>query len=733
MRATLKELRLTDFGPLQGEKIIKFGGPGTYAICAPNGKGKSHIIQAAKIAAVPGTTLDKPMGAYVYGNGAQGVTKAQVHAEFDFGGEPLSVTRTFSLAAIEDQELAEVLARGEMPKAGSKTNVKWKGEAIKATADASELLTTLLGIDNKVQEDAVFVNQNQAGEILRIPPSARSKALQFLCGAEVCQKAADTAQRKLSMIKVVDRKVEIEAKTLKLAELDAQIKVDEGKLAALIGVQLDKAAVDAIRQRLEDSSQAQRSSTRITQIDETIARLTHDIKTASLSLKGLQDCLELVKQELTPEFMAKAEEAIKTLASAEANASIDRQRLALYKLMADLEAEPDVHRPPAKPDKAESNLEILTEKIGVVRAEKFTALGTINTFKSSEKCPTCGLKPTNRAELIADNEAKLQVVGPRLDEYVKEEADLRSQWTKFHTDVQRHKDWEASWAKRVENVTAQLSTLGTVGAAAQDTDKVKEVVEAYKLLQAEAQRVEREQLTTAQTISHLQRQLDDANTRRADESRALTGMLSPEELKRLQTQLLEHEGHITAIARLQGALGANKGTIGICREELTRLQTEQAAADVKLRQVEFLEGIKGVMHHSAIPHDRSIAYLQHLNTLMAQYCEILHAPFTLSIDPETQQFMQSMNGQLRPIYQLSGGQFTIASWAWHLSLYEKHGAAVGFLFMDEPTVGLDDVNLSNVGEAVEHLAKFCRGSGLQFVMVTHERDLASVFDEVISI
>jgi len=156
-----------------------------------------------------------------------GAKSAKIVVMYDIDGEELEVSRTITLSKLPaEDELREMLARNEVPKAGGRWSVKYKGNTLKSTSDAAEMLSSLFGVDNRVQEDSIFVMQNKAGEIIQATPATRSKDMQFLSGAEICQKAADVAQRKLSNMHVVDRSEELAEKQEKLCNLREKGGVD---------------------------------------------------------------------------------------------------------------------------------------------------------------------------------------------------------------------------------------------------------------------------------------------------------------------------------------------------------------------------------------------------------------------------------------------------------------------------------------------------------------------------
>jgi ABC-type lipoprotein export system ATPase subunit len=58
---------------------------------------------------------------------------------------------------------------------------------------------------------------------------------------------------------------------------------------------------------------------------------------------------------------------------------------------------------------------------------------------------------------------------------------------------------------------------------------------------------------------------------------------------------------------------------------------------------------------------------------------------------------------------------------------------VGLICLDEPTVGLDSYNIAMLGSVFNKLKEITRTKGLQVVLVTHEKSLAPLFDNQITL
>jgi len=211
------------------------------------------------------------------------------------------------------------------------------------------------------------------------------------------------------------------------------------------------------------------------------------------------------------------------------------------------------------------------------------------------------------------------------------------------------------------------------------------------------------------------------------------GILDADTLASYEADVKKYDDAQKSMISSIGAAEAKTEELNRIKGDLIILETAQEQAEKKLRARKILETIKTVMHRSAIPHDLSSLYVNDVNKRLETYCERLRAPFTLFVHPETLRFMSWTNGTAVPVSQLSGGQATVAAWAWHLSLYEKHGQSFGMLAMDEPTVGVDETNMENLAETVQYLNDYCAGVGIQLLVNTHEQALVPTFNHRVDI
>lgn len=733
MKAKIRSIQLSDFGPFQGTHSFSFDGPGTYAICAPNGSGKSHIVLGTKMTASPSCELDKPMGSYVNGMGL-GNKSARIEVCYDMDGEILEVSRAITLNKLPgEDELRAMLQRNELPAAGSRWNVKYKGESMRSASDAAELLGSLFGIENRIQEDSIFVMQNKAGQVIFTTPAPRSKALQFLSGAEVCQKAADIAQRRSSNMHVIDRSQELAEKEERLKGLQESIESSKKEIAESEKLLVSEQDIEQTRKRLQESQAAKDGAADYQEKKKELADFEEQLRERTSRRTALA-MDQQTKQEQLDGMRTDYEAARQYVAAHASNEQLARQRNELLGEIDRLEKEPEDHPEPQAPDVPRKTIEELEQAEANLNVAVSNHQSFLEVFQETGKCPTCGSEPANVQELIQKHQHGLEEDEPQLKELRGRIRELKAAWNAYDSAAAKYKTWQDGYVSRVDAAADKLERMGDVpDVDSESLEANRKIVSEFESLQSELEKTNSDLQEVDGVLARLEAAVANHKSRCQELAAQAGRILQPEKEQEYREILSANEELKELISTQRGSVEAKEQQLTELEEEVARIREEHEKSSRKREASQFLEQLKSIMHHSAIPHDRAIVYLESINRLMASYCEILHAPFSLYVDPDTQHFMVMQDGSISPAYQLSGGQRTLAAWAWHLALYEKHGNQSGFLMMDEPTVGLDEQNLANVAEAVRHLTRYCHGSGMQFVMVTHEANLASVFDKMICI
>ena len=92
------------------------------------------------------------------------------------------------------------------------------------------------------------------------------------------------------------------------------------------------------------------------------------------------------------------------------------------------------------------------------------------------------------------------------------------------------------------------------------------------------------------------------------------------------------------------------------------------------------------------------------------------------------------DGRRQRAKRLSGGQKVSLAWALRISVLNvQYAATMGLLSLDEPTVYLDKQRLAALTPVIERLRALTASRGLQCLLITHEEELAPLFEQVIAL
>lgn len=164
----------------------------------------------------------------------------------------------------------------------------------------------------------------------------------------------------------------------------------------------------------------------------------------------------------------------------------------------------------------------------------------------------------------------------------------------------------------------------------------------------------------------------------------------------------------------------------------SRLANTRAAADRLAGHRTVVQEVVSVLHRDAAPAAavaRAIADLaDDVNIRLAQTA----ADYRISVDQEGEIVATFKDGSPpRPAALLSPGQQTVLAIAWRVAIVDRYSGRAGVICLDEPTTGLDETRISALRSALD--AWRAAGTGLQFVVVTHDHRLRGAFDQLIEL
>lgn len=359
----------------------------------------------------------------------------------------------------------------------------------------------------------------------------------------------------------------------------------------------------------------------------------------------------------------------------------------------------------------------------------------VNTFDDKAgvgSCPTCGTQTDQLAGQLSGYKRELQAVGDELN-LLAEKSRSWHAYIKARNDYER---WSAGWKAKNDSLTKQVITLEKSVPLPPLRDEGELV--AFLL---ESEKV-------GQTIKTLEKELKEAE---ASKTRLETKLAELERRdQELALKLEDVSGigsHIELRSKLNAAKEIELRCLGLDQEiaalKVSIKQSEDSLAslaDVKQKIASVaawrssLETVRSVFHRDALPADVARDYLKELEAGVNHYLDELGVDYRVSASRDLEFIVRFPDGREGPAQRyLSGGEKMVFAIAWRLTVSSTFASQVGILCLDEPTAGLDSERLDCLRKAMDRLRHLSGTSGLQCIVVTHEKSLIPMFDRVIEL
>jgi exonuclease SbcC len=594
-------------------------------------------------------------------------------------------------------------------------------------------LYPFLGVSPRILADIVFVMQGQIEGMLFKPPAERLKSFQNLFGTQNAERIRDLLHDELTNLSVESRKEQIEQfKTRIEKEIDPPLKEALATIETWNQFQLSKERRGEIEKLLDRQRRATFSRDKYDKAKPSLEKAFKDVADTEALIKTLEGKLERSGKELA-ELQPEVEKARQLLLASQAYEDVCKRRAKIEE-----EARKCAETLGEKVPTCEFTSDMLDQaKVDLTRAEmeysnyeKIIAAGKAS--ETVNHCPTCG-QEISEAHVV---EAKLKadrMAGPLRDlqELIK---NLTEVLTAHQVELARQHFAKETAAIRLTQLQADLKELPAV--TAPGSDALKEASDIVSVFET--------------CLKHV----DDVNTKLRVARDTLKVHQSVLKEKTLEVEVLkadiDKDPGAVDLAGAQEALEKDiKAREHVARASGTRdsLQKQKESAEsqikaweaeeVKLARLrawkECVENARRLLHRDALPGEVARSYMDAMNSRLAYYLGLFNSPFTAEISSDGTVTCRFADRPDVPSERLSGGQKVILGVAFRFAIYDLFVADLGVMILDEPTVYLDHDNVSAVAELLNHLKGYSRAAGIQLIVVTHEQQLASCFDQVIQV
>lgn len=605
-----------------------------------------------------------------------------------------------------------------------------KEKTITKAQEATEEITTLLGVSGRMLADYVFVDQWSIFDFLSMMPAERAKAFQRLFRterAEVLWKLVGDyhdniviptpgISKDVVIKRITENREHYAILRRRLSEIEG--KADTSQLAALHQTLADYQNRQAIEKeatiyskRLEDLGKEVRElATQITQTspdDETFTAYVNDAREAYMQARqflggwSTYDAFERNRQ-----FYLR-----------------ERERLSEQRAL-------DTGPPEKPPSYVATTDSVWYEAYEAAKQEAYRLERLVTAIKSGVNvCASCGTIIQDAASKLDEYVRQLQAATKYRDEMVQQHEASRT----YDTVVRHYYAWKKDTAVLWDNNEETLMNIAAVPQPSASREELREQIATYE-------KISKAQQHTHEALSTLRRQHEGKSCvyeQVYQDFGIRKGMLAnlqtatKETAEGAQRQLDEYERLRSEMSTLTAQTQILERSIKDDEFSLGQLGAVEKEAGATRAWASHCMDMRHILHRDNLPRLVAHNYLElmqdEINNLLVRF----GSPFNVSTDESLSFVATFYDGRKVPAGRLSGGEKVLLALAFRVVVNDIFAKDLGLLILDEPTAGLDEGNLTCLRIAIERLKELSAARGLQVIMITHERDLHNLFDHVI--
>ena len=397
---------------------------------------------------------------------------------------------------------------------------------------------------------------------------------------------------------------------------------------------------------------------------------------------------------------------------------------------------------PIKDEDYKSSVSTLNEAVTTIRTTT-AILSALEGASLDCDCPVC-LQP-----IMGD--AK-NILTPELHERIATAKSVEEINRKIMSD---YENWSYHQAAKIEKLQLEVHRLKTVIAttrASLDATSLdyREAPSDQSDLQAAIQR-------SQMLVNTVTKDFEIYNRKDYDRTRSLTALNECKELldkankNFVEITINQSEEELVAeVSRLDDIIityQSKETDINNINRQLDAIDVQRATiASNEIKDAErrefmaYMTRVRGWFHYSKGPHNVSVEVLRQLTPGVNKFLGMFNSNYSVETDYDSLSYRVLFHDS-RPTPPdgppmasvLSGGQRIMLALAFRMACYYMFASKFGIMTLDEPTVYLDDTNVSNFVGLFETLHSLSTKLGIQMFISTHERSLIPVMDHFIDL
>lgn len=713
-------LDLSEYGP--HEKLHLEFAPGLNCICGKNGSGKSTAVSAIK---------GSLSGAWDHPDGARGIIRRLAEEK---------LARVAITLQMEDQSYANITRVIGETSTKHYLTFKEDGEdrRVQKASDIKLWLEQTLKLTTDVINNYMFIPQGELYKFLDATPAVRVSNFSQLCGTSIVEKCRQPIKK---LIAVEEHSITINS----LADIEQRKVQYEDCLSSIDTLTKNIEALDVQIKALPDTSKLmtlQRDLIEATTATSTVATIRQRLTKYAADLTELNSRFEEANSDyirqstFVDDYADKYKEALILLDKNNNDVAILTARNNYIKNIEGAKRELVALPIPTLEKAAEGfNIGDVTLKLQLASNELMTKMKlSENASKLSHAsvCPVCG----SATEHWKVDPVKLKDDIDKLNGEISELERIKSFLDSYTFNMQQFTFKQRSYTAKIQSFETALAGLPEVFSGNDDAvEDARQLIVAYTSAQAASQD-RQDQLARYSTLIESTNVSVKENTAEYERALAISNKEAGirEAVKHLETQ---HREFLKLESQKNDCLSQIKLLTKQKNEHETWIEQQNARIAAFERQKEFiniLERTSDVLSPKCLPniiHQRVLfSMLERINAELQE----LEAEFSVSCNSDlsfTANFHIGPNrGTEITAAALSGGQKTLLSLAYWLSIQSMFARSIGIMFLDEPCSFLDKNNRDKLVEVFLKLRERLHARNQQMIVVSHEESLWPAFDKV---
>jgi len=589
-----------------------------------------------------------------------------------------------------------------------------------------------LGVDAKLIDTYVFVDQGELFAFLEHTPAVRAEAYKHLCRtgqSNTIHSVLDAlGERYRDDGEFLDNSDELATELVrKEQEIHGYDEAREAQEKLLLN-ERSKSSADTIVKKRERYVQL---SEELEAAEETRDQRKDRRDKGNEALDAAEIALEDARKGVA-KLKSSAEEARAALKSW---TTYEKRRKRKDKLNAEAESllEEPMKNPEPKPENANDATtrgKLLMRNLRAETQQKLDmADEVIATYEESGegKCPTCHQEIDEKFVLRMREEqkrakAQLKALKPKI-EAVEEYEEKLQEW----------KEWKADFDARLKANGEELKAFGELEEPDSDKSELEDAVSSYDEAVETEDEAEEAYNTAKDNATRYVTKHSESVKRCAEIEKGLKdNEVADQKYDKAKRRLDEHRAAELQIERLDALSESAHKEIRRITKEADALRAQLDRRKKVRRALKVVDAAKDAFHWSKLPQLVAQGNLVFLEEGINEVLHWFNDPFWAEAGEDLGFLIHQPGHPPGPAEALSGGQKGVFAVAMRCAVADLFGADIGMMFLDEPTANMDEANVDAFGEVLGRLAAEVRGKR-QLAIVTHAQPLRSAFDQVIEV